>query len=76
MCPDIMTTGFSCAECGDIKIGDTVAIFAQGPIGLCALAGAKLLGATTIIVVDSIAERLAVSKELGADYIINFKEKF
>jgi alcohol dehydrogenase len=75
MCPDIMTTGFSCAECGDIQIGDTVAIFAQGPIGLCALAGAKLLGATTIIVVDSVAERLTVSKELGADYIINFKEK-
>src|SRR6202166_3580156 len=42
MCPDIMSTGFSGAESGDIRIGDMVAIFAQGPIGLCATAGAKL----------------------------------
>ena len=52
MCPDIMSTGFSGAEGGKIRIGDTVAIFAQGPIGLCATAGAKLKGATTIIVVE------------------------
>ena len=36
MCPDIMSTGFSGAESGQIRIGDTVAVFAQGPIGLCA----------------------------------------
>jgi threonine dehydrogenase-like Zn-dependent dehydrogenase len=34
MCPDIMSTGFSGAETGRVRIGDTVAIFAQGPIGL------------------------------------------
>jgi threonine dehydrogenase-like Zn-dependent dehydrogenase len=45
MCPDIMSTGFSGAESGGIRIGDSVAVFAQGPIGLCAGAGAKLLGA-------------------------------
>ena len=44
MCPDIMSTGFGGAEAGGIKIGDTVAIFAQGPIGLCATAGARLKG--------------------------------
>ena len=32
MCPDIMSTGFAGAERGKIKIGDTVAVFAQGPI--------------------------------------------
>ena len=53
MCPDIMSTGFGGAESGGIKIGDTVAIFAQGPIGLCATAGARLMGATTIISVES-----------------------
>ena len=74
MCPDIMSTGFSGAERGDVTIGDTVAVFAQGPIGLCATAGAKLCGATTIIVVDALAERLAVSKSLGADHCINFKQ--
>ena len=42
MCPDIMSTGFGGAERAGIRIGDTVAVFAQGPIGLCATAGAKL----------------------------------
>ena len=46
MCPDIMSTGFAGAESGGVKIGDTVAVFAQGPIGLCATAGARLMGAT------------------------------
>lgn len=72
MCPDIMSTGFSGAESGEITIGDSVAIFAQGPIGLCATAGAKLKGATKIIVVDGLPERLAVAKRLGADVCVNF----
>jgi len=74
MCPDIMTTGFAGAESGQVRIGDTVAVFAQGPIGLCATAGAKLSGATTIITVDGIAERLEISRQVGADLTINFRE--
>lgn len=73
MCPDIMSTGFGGAEAGEIKLGDTVAVFAQGPIGLCATAGARLKGASRIIAVDGIEERLAVSRRLGADDTINFK---
>lgn len=73
MCPDIMSTGFGGAEHGGIRIGDTVVIFAQGPIGLCATAGAKLMGATRIIVVDGVAERLQIAKRLGADITINFR---
>jgi threonine dehydrogenase-like Zn-dependent dehydrogenase len=73
MCPDIMSTGFSGAESGKIRIGDTVAVFAQGPIGLCATAGAKLSGAAAIIVVDAVPERLKVAKRLGADHVIDFK---
>ena len=74
MCPDIMSTGFSGAESGKVRIGDVVAIFAQGPIGLCATAGAKLSGATTIIAIDAVAERLKVARQLGADHIVNFKK--
>jgi threonine dehydrogenase-like Zn-dependent dehydrogenase len=74
MCPDIMSTGFVGAENGDIRIGDSVVVFAQGPIGLCATAGAKLRGATMIVAVDAIAERMAVSRMLGADFIIDFKK--
>ena len=74
MCPDIMSTGFKGAENANIQIGDIVAIFAQGPIGLCATAGAKLRGASTIIAIDGNNERLAMSKKLGADITLNFKE--
>jgi len=72
MCPDIMSTGFGGAERGGIKIGDMVAIFAQGPIGLCATAGAKLLGASTIIAVDRLPERLDMARRLGADHVVDF----
>jgi len=75
MCPDIMSTGFAGAETGEIKIGDTVAVFAQGPIGLCATAGAKLLGATKIIVVDTVPARLAMAKRMGADIVVDFKKE-
>jgi alcohol dehydrogenase len=74
MCPDIMSTGFSGAERGGIRIGDTVAVFAQGPIGLCATAGAKLSGATTVIGVDGIPGRLEMARRLGADIVLNFRE--
>jgi len=73
MCPDIMSTGFSGAERANIRIGDTVAVFAQGPIGLCATAGAKLSGATMIIGVDTLPERLAVARAMGATATIDFR---
>ena len=72
MCPDIMSTGFAGAESGTIRIGDTVAIFAQGPIGLCATAGAKLMGATRIIAVDKAPARLKMAKKMGADLVVDF----
>jgi alcohol dehydrogenase len=74
MCPDIMSTGFSGAESGHVRIGDTVAVFAQGPIGLCATAGARLAGATTIIAVDSVPARMEVSRRMGADHVVDFKK--
>jgi len=73
MCPDIMSTGFKGAENANIKLGDTVVIFAQGPIGLCATAGARLLGASTIITVDGNDHRLKISKLMGADITLNFQ---
>ncbi|MCB4820289.1 NAD(P)-dependent alcohol dehydrogenase [Roseicella aerolata] len=75
MCPDIMSTGFGGAESGAIRIGDTVAVFAQGPIGLCATAGAKLMGATRIIAVDRVPERLEMARRLGADEVVDFSKE-
>ena len=74
MTRDIMTTGFAGAEPANIKIGDVVAIFAQGPIGLCATAGAKLRGASTIIAVDGVNQRLQIARQMGADITLNFNE--
>ena len=74
MCPDIMSTGFSGAESGGVRIGDCVAVFAQGPIGLCATAGARLMGATRIIAVESVPERQAMARRLGADEIVDFSQ--
>jgi alcohol dehydrogenase len=73
MCPDIMSTGFSGAESGGVQIGDTVAVFALGPIGLCAVAGAKLKGAARIIGVDTVPARLEIARKLGADEVVDFK---
>ena len=72
MCPDIMSTGFAGAERGQVRIGDIVAVFALGPIGLCAVAGAKLMGATTIIGVDTVPARMEAAKRLGADHVVDF----
>lgn len=75
LCPDIMSTGFSAAERGHVKIGDAVVVFAQGPIGLCATAGAKLSGASLVIGVDSVPSRLELAKKMGADVVLNYKEQ-
>jgi threonine dehydrogenase-like Zn-dependent dehydrogenase len=74
MCPDIMSTGFAGAESAGINIGDIVVVFAQGPIGLCATAGARLKGAGLIIAVDGIDERLAMSRQMGADITLDFRK--
>ena len=70
---DIASTGFSGAESGGVKIGDAVVIFAQGPIGLCATAGARLMGAALVIGVDGDDTRLAMAKRMGADVALDYR---
>jgi threonine dehydrogenase-like Zn-dependent dehydrogenase len=71
---DIFSTGLSGAESADIQVGDSVAVFGQGPIGLSATAGARLKGAALIIAVDSVSPRMEMSKNMGADIVLNFKK--
>src|SRR5262245_32837466 len=73
LCPDIFSTGLSGAENGNIRVGDSVAVFAQGPIGLCATLGAKLRGASLIVGVDTNDERLATARRFGANALLNPK---
>jgi threonine dehydrogenase-like Zn-dependent dehydrogenase len=68
---DIMSTGFAAIENAELRFGDTVAIFAQGPVGLCVTAAARTRGAGFIIAVESIPSRIAMSKRLGADVVID-----
>ncbi len=75
LCPDIMSTGFSAVERGGVRIGDSVVVFAEGPIGLSATAGARIAGATLVIGVDSVPRRLEQAKRMGADVVLNYKEQ-
>jgi alcohol dehydrogenase len=70
---DIASTGFGGAEAGRIKIGDAVVVFAQGPIGLCATAGARLMGASLIIGIDGDENRLRMAKHMGADVALDYR---
>lgn len=70
---DIASTGFAGAESGGVKIGDSVVIFAQGPIGLCATMGAKLMGASLVIGVEGDERRLEMSRQMGADVVIDYR---
>ncbi|MBC7525935.1 MAG: zinc-binding dehydrogenase [Chthonomonadaceae bacterium] len=72
---DIASTGFSGAESGRVTVGDTVVVFAQGPIGLCATAGARLMGAALVIGVDGNEHRRSVAKKMGADIVIDPNEQ-
>jgi len=71
---DIASTGFSGAESANIRIGDTVVVFALGPIGLCSTAGARLMGASFIIGVDSDPVRMTMAKRMGADIVLDPKQ--
>lgn len=70
---DIASTGFSAAESADVQLGDSVAVLAQGPIGLCATAGAKLKGAGLIIAAESNPVRQRVALKMGADIVLDPK---
>lgn len=74
-CCDMLSTGFVGAEFGNIPIGGSVAIFAQGPVGLMATAGARLRGAGLIIGVDGMPNRLALARKFGADVTIDYTKE-
>jgi threonine dehydrogenase-like Zn-dependent dehydrogenase len=71
-CADMISTGFMGAEKGAIPIGGTVAVIAQGPVGLMATAGARLRGAGLVIGIESVPHRQELAREYGADVIVDF----
>jgi len=68
---DILSTGFGAIERAEVKAGQSVAIFAQGPVGLCATLGAKHYGAERIIAVEGLPERVEMATRLGATHVVS-----
>ncbi|MBX6317549.1 zinc-dependent alcohol dehydrogenase [Pigmentiphaga sp.] len=71
---DILPTGWQAAVQCDIAPTDTVAIWGAGPVGLMAMRSAQLLGARQVIVIDRVAERLAMAAKAGAT-VIDFEQE-
>jgi len=71
---DILCIGWHAAEIGKVAPGDTVAVFGCGPVGLMAIASARLRGAEWVIAIDRIPYRLDVARTVGQAETINFEE--
>ncbi|MEJ4112429.1 S-(hydroxymethyl)mycothiol dehydrogenase [Corynebacterium kroppenstedtii] len=56
---------------GEIKAGESVAVIGAGGVGMAAIAGAVLAGATTVIAIDLSDGKLTTAKEFGATHTIN-----
>ncbi len=74
-CSDMLSTGFMGAEQAHIPMGGTVAIFAQGPVGLMATVGARLQGAGLIIAVESVPRRQDLARHYGADIVVDYRQE-
>src|SRR5262249_53874973 len=67
---DAACTGWMAADLGEVTPGKTVAVWGAGPVGLCAMAAARAMGAERIIAIDNVPDRLRMAREkLGAETI-------
>jgi len=69
------TSMYGLTELGGLVAGESVVVIGPGPIGLLAVAVAKALGASPVILTGTRHKRLAIGKELGADRVINVTEE-
>lgn len=74
MAADMLNTGLYGAELAEVQAGDTVVVMGIGPVGLMAVAGARLRGAARIIAVGSRPSCVELAKQYGATDIVNYKE--
>ncbi len=72
---DIFPTGYEVGVLnGRVRPGDTVAVVGAGPVGLAAIATARLFAPERIVAVDLAASRLQAAKEFGADAVADASE--
>lgn len=74
MLSDMVPTGFHGAELADVQFGDTVLVVGIGPVGLMAVAGANLKGASRIIAVGTREVCIEAAKGYGATDFISYKD--
>jgi 2-desacetyl-2-hydroxyethyl bacteriochlorophyllide A dehydrogenase len=66
---DVMGTGYhAAAECG-LQPGDVAGVLGLGPVGLCAVQAAFAVGASRVIAIDTVPERLAMAASFGAQAV-------
>lgn len=65
---------FSAVHNEGFRFGDTVVVQGVGPLGLCHVIKARMLGAGTIVVIDKSVARLRTAIEMGADFAIDVRE--
>ncbi|MCE0498612.1 MAG: zinc-binding alcohol dehydrogenase [Methylacidiphilales bacterium] len=70
-CLDPVTFALSALRDSNLRVGDAVAVFSLGAIGLMAVQMAKLAGCHPIIAIDPLANRREVALKTGADQVIN-----
>ncbi|HKG35130.1 MAG TPA: alcohol dehydrogenase catalytic domain-containing protein [Solirubrobacterales bacterium] len=63
---DVMGTGYHAVDALGTGDGDAVAVLGLGPVGLCAVQVARAAGASQVIAVDSVEDRLAMAESFGA----------
>lgn len=68
---DVMATGYHAAQSAEVKPGSTVAVIGDGAVGLCGVIGAKLLGASKIILLSHHEDRAELGKAFGATDIVD-----
>lgn len=68
---DVMATGYHAAQNAEVKPGSTVAVIGDGAVGLCGVIGAKLLGASKIILLSHHEDRAELGKAFGATDIVD-----
>lgn len=74
MAADMLNTGLYGAQLADVQPGDTVVVMGVGPVGLMAIAGAKLRGAGRILAIGSRPAGLSLAKQYGATDFVNYRE--
>ena len=69
------TSMYGLTELGGLVAGESVVVIGPGPIGLLAVAVAKALGASPVILTGTRNKRLAIGPELGADRVVNINDE-